>query len=92
MWSRVQEASVFIILLATCVAGIAHGTAWFAVVGACALALSSLIERQYAGNRYGLSHRGVSDPVLALTSILNAAVFSAAAFAFGHLTRWLWGF
>jgi energy-converting hydrogenase Eha subunit H len=91
MRERIQDSVAFIVLGATCTAGLFQATWWFAVVGACSLAILSLVERQYAGNRYGLIHRGIPDPILAFSSVLNGTIFSAAAFALGHITRVMWG-
>jgi hypothetical protein len=91
MRERVQDGAAYLVLLATCVAGLLQATWWFAVAGACSLAILSLVERQYAGNRYGMLHRGIPDPILAFSSVLNGTVFAAAAFGLGHFTRVVWG-
>ena len=91
MWERVQDRVAYAVLLATCVAGIIHTSWWAAVAGACLLAILSLVQRQYVGHRYETLHRAVPDTVHVMSSTANAAIFSTAAFSFGHLTRILWG-
>ena len=91
MFERVHRPIVFLALSASCVGGIAHASVWIAVAASCMLTATSLFERQYSANRYATFHRGISDPVLVLSSVLNAATFSAAAFGFGLWTRWVWG-
>jgi hypothetical protein len=90
MRERVQDVVVYLVLLATCVAGMAQLSWWVVVAGACSLAILSIVERQYAGNRYGLLHRGIPDPILALSSVLNAIVIAAAAFIFGQANTIFW--
>ena len=91
MSERAHAVLAFSTLLITCVAGMLHANWWAACAGACGMVLISLVERQYAGNRYSLLHRGISDPVLVLSSLLNGSVAAAAAFGFGHVTGWMWG-
>jgi hypothetical protein len=92
MSARVQDRLVFVVLLVSCFAGMAHLTTWIAIACASCLMLLSIAERQYAGNRFAASHRGIADPILILSSALNAAVFSTAAFAIGYISRAAWGF
>jgi|GEM_PF-4895147 len=82
---RAQLAIAYVVLIATCVAGVFHLGWWSAVAGASSLALVSLASpRASAG-------RGISEQVLVASSLLNASAAASAAYAFGYLARWVWG-
>jgi hypothetical protein len=85
---RLQSAVAFVVLLATSVAGVFHAPWWAACAGACSLVLISLW-----GQRAATMHqlRGISEPVLFIANVLNAAAVASAAFIFGHVARWIWG-
>jgi hypothetical protein len=87
---RSQALAAYIILLATCVAGILHAPWWAAVTGGCSLALASLITMR---SRIAAvpELRAISEPTLVASSLVNAATFSAGAYIFGFIARWLWG-
>lgn len=85
---RLQSALAFAILLATSVAGVFHAPWWAACAGACSLVLVSLGSQRTATVP---QLRGISEPVLIIASILNAAAVASAALIFGHLARWVWG-
>jgi hypothetical protein len=84
---RLQSALAYIVLLATCTAGVLHAPWWAACAGACLLTLISLLGQRAAMPEL----RGVSEPILITSSILNAAGVAAGVFIFGHLARWFWG-
>ena len=91
MGERAHATLPFLTLLITCSAGMLHTQWWAVCAGACVLILISLIERQFGANKFLMFQRGVSDPVLALSSVLNGSVAAAAAFGFGHVTGLVWG-
>lgn len=87
---RSQTIATFAVLLATCVAGILHAPWWAACAGASSLALISLLAlRARAASVPEL--RMISEPVLVLSSLINATVAACGIFAFGHFARWVWG-
>ena len=85
---RVQTGLAFLILLGTCTAGALRAPLWSALAGACALALVSLMHQRLAPIP---QWRGVSEPVLVLSSVLNASAAASATFIFGYFARWAWG-
>lgn len=88
---RAQSALAYVTLLATCVAGIFHAPWWAACAGACLLALISLIGPRAASISQMQGSGAISEPVLILSSVLNASAVASAAFVFGHVARWCWG-
>ena len=86
--ARSQSATAFVVLLSTSIAGALHAPWYAGLAGACLLVLISLYSQRAASLP---QWRGVSDPMLVLSSILNAAAAAAAVFIFGHLARWIWG-
>ena len=87
--SHQYSVAAYAILLATSTAGAINAPFWAACAGGCGLALVSLFTlRARAASVPQL--REVSEPILVVSGLLNAAVFSTAAFAFGHLARWFW--
>jgi hypothetical protein len=89
MRSRLQGALAFATLLATCSAGLLHLSWWAGVAGACVLALISMSNHPIAARVGGGG--GVSLSTLLLSSLLNAAMTSAAALAAGRIIGWVWG-
>src|SRR5262245_48168799 len=85
---RLQSVLAYMVLLATCAAGALHAPWWAVCAGACALTLISLLGYRTVTVP---QLKGVSEPVLVLASIVNAAGVTAAAFVFGHAARWFWG-
>lgn len=85
---RTLSALAYVVLLATCVAGVLHAPWWAACAGTCALALVSLLGQRTA---VVPQLRAVTEPVLVIANILNAAAIASGAFIFGHLARWFWG-
>jgi hypothetical protein len=88
LMGRAHGAVAYVILLATCVAGVFHAPWWAACAGASALALLSLFGQRAATVP---QLRTVSEPVLVIASVLNAAAVASGAFIFGHVARWFWG-
>jgi hypothetical protein len=85
---RAHMATAFAILVGTCLAGALHATLYAALTGSCTLALLSLTRQRALALP---SHRGVSEPVLVAASLLNATAVAFAAYAFGYVSRWIWG-
>jgi hypothetical protein len=88
MMGRAQTALAFLILLGTCTAGALHASLWAPLAGACSLTLLSLMNQRMAPLP---QWRGVADPVLVVSSVLNAAAAASATYIFGWLARWVWG-
>ena len=89
MRNRMQGALAFATLLGTCTAGLLHLSWWAAVVGACVLALISIHNHPIAVRAGGGGEAPFS--TLLLSSVLNAALTSAAALAAGRVIGWAWG-
>jgi hypothetical protein len=89
---RAGSVLAFVTLLLTCVGGIAHASWWTACAGASVLVLISVVTRQRIAVRSGTSDVGLSDQTLAAASLLNGSAAASAAFLFGKLTGWFWGF
>ena len=88
MRSRAQGVLAFASILSTCTAGILHLSWWAALAGACILALISISNHPITLRTLG----GTTTPgVLVLSSVLNAAVTSAAALVIGRAIGWIWG-
>ena len=85
---RIQVTIAYTTLLATCVAGVFHLSWWWALAGACSLALTSLIAHRAASYA---QLRAVSEPVLVASSLLNASGAAFAVYLFGYFARWIWG-
>ncbi len=85
---RTHIALAFVVLLATCLAGVFHAPWWAACAGACSLALISLLTLRTA---YEPQLRVVTEPILIFSSVLNAAATASGAFIFGYVARWMWG-
>jgi len=88
---RAQGPLAYMTLLATCVAGILHAPWWAACAGACSLALISLIGQRAVSMPQMQGIGAIREPVLILSSVLNASAVASAAFVFGHIARWFWG-
>lgn len=88
MMGRAQTALAFLVLLGTCTAGALHAPLWAPLAGACSLTLLSLMNQRLAPLP---QWRGVTDPVLVVSSVLNAAAAASATYIFGWLARWVWG-
>jgi hypothetical protein len=78
----------YLILLGTCVAGVAHAPWWAVCAGACSLTLLSLLTTRAA---LVPRLRTISEPILVFSSVLNAAAVASAAYIFGYAARWFWG-
>ena len=82
---------VYLLILATTVAGMLQASWWAALAVACILALVFLAERPGALS----SPRGYAglfeDRFASVLALVNASVASATAFALGRATAWLWG-
>lgn len=91
MGERAEGLVAYTILLMIALAGMMHAQWWAICAGSCMLILISLVRRQLAGNRFAAFERGVSDPVLILSSVINGSAAAGTAFAFGHFTGWVWG-
>ena len=85
---RAQTALAFLALSGTCTAGALRAPLWAALAGACALMLVSLMNHRLAPMP---QWRGVSEPVLVLSSMLNASAAACATYIFGYVARWMWG-
>lgn len=88
---RAQSAASYLILLATCTAGIFHLPWWSACAGACSLALMSLFAQRTAAASHIQIDSAIREPVLVVASVLNASAVASGAFVFGHVARWFWG-
>ncbi len=89
---RAGSALGYVTLLLTCVGGIAHASWWTACAGASVLVLISVVTRQRITVRTATTNVGLSDQTLAAASLLNGSAAASAAFLFGKLTGWIWGF
>ena len=89
MRNRMQGALAFATLLGTCTAGLFHLSWWAAVASACMLALISISNHPVAVRAGGVGEAPLSTHLL--SSLLNAAVTSAAALAAGRVIGWVWG-
>lgn len=92
MAERFQSVMAYLILILTCMAGIAHLSWWAACAGACALVLLSLFSRQLKSAPIAAHADHPSDMTLALSSCLNGSAAGFAAYMLGHGSAWLWGF
>ena len=91
MSERTHGALVYLTILSTIIAGIAHLPWWLAAAGVCLLIALSLQGRQSAISR---GEPGVligSEAAHLLAATLNGSTIIAAAFGFGRLTAWAWG-
>jgi hypothetical protein len=83
----------FTTILAVCAAGIVQLSAplsfWAAVAGACILCLISMSNHSVARQALGGGDAVVG--TLVLSSLLNAAMTSAAALIVGRGIGWVWG-
>ena len=85
---RGSIGTAFLVLLATSCAGVLHAPWWAAVAGACSLVLISFANQRVMSYP---QWRGVSEPVLIFSSVLNASAAASAVFLFGYVARWAWG-
>jgi hypothetical protein len=85
---RTQIALAFLILLGSCTAGALHASLWTPCSAACSLGLIELTNQRLAPLP---QWRGVSDPILVLSSALNAVAAASATYIFGWVARWVWG-
>jgi hypothetical protein len=90
LYGRAQLAMAYLILLATCTAGVFQAPWWAAIAGACSLALVSLIAQKTVSLHVEMMSLG-REPVLLFASLFNATAAACAAFTFGHVARWAWG-
>ena len=74
----------FLIILATCVAGVLHAPWWAALAGACGLMLYSLTAHRHM-------HAGIPEPIVIASSAINGVWAAGGAFVFGIAARWFWG-
>ena len=72
-------------------AGLFHGSWHFALIGACALILTSLLRRQYVSHYRFTNHQNASDLVIVASSVLNGSAAASAAFLAGQLSALAWG-
>jgi hypothetical protein len=91
MADRVRNLLVYLVILATILAGVAHMSVWAASAGGCLLTVLGLHGREsaIAAGRPGVMLG--SELTQLFACILNAATIASAAFAFGRFLGWFWG-
>lgn len=92
MRDHLYSALAYAILLMTCLAGVAHLNWWAGCIGACAMAMLSLIGRRVDHVSYVHRYNEVTDFSLSLSSIVNGSGAGLAAFVLGKGSAWMWGF
>ena len=90
--ARIHSACGFAIILAACLAGAFHLSAWVICAAAAALVLVSLKQHQAHYGRYASQGGASAQSMLLLGSTLNAATAATVAFALGRAIGWVWGF
>jgi hypothetical protein len=90
---RLFDALAFATIFAVGIAGAMKLSWWTAVVGACGLALISLLHRwSTRPTVLRLSPARVPDSLQFAASTLNGVAAGGAAFMFGHVAATAWGF
>jgi len=89
--ARIRSAVGFSAILAACLAGAFHLSAWTICAAAATLVLLSLAQHQVHYHRYAGQGNLAAQSMLLLGSTLNATTAAAIAFALGRAIGWLWG-
>ena len=89
--ARTRSAFGFGIILAACLTGAFHLSAWFVCAAAAALVLLSLTQHHAYYGRYAGQGNIGAQSMLLLGSTLNAATAATVAFALGRAIGWFWG-
>jgi hypothetical protein len=90
--ARVHSAAGFVTILAACLAGAFHMSAWFICAAAAALVLVSLRQHHVYYGHYASQGSVSAQSMLLLGSTLNGATAATVAFALGHAVGWVWGY
>ena len=89
--ARIRSAVGFGAILAACLAGAFHLSAWVICAAAATLVLVSLNQHHaYYGRYAGQGNLGAQSMLL-LGSTLNAATAAAVVFVLGRAISWFWG-
>ena len=91
MSSHAQSVLAFIMLLATCYAGMFNASWWVVVVCASLLALHTLMRIAVLTNGTDISRTAVSASTYLASICLNAGGAAASAFVLGRAIGWFWG-
>lgn len=89
--TRLRSTFGFVVILAACLAGAFHASAWIVCSAAAALVLISLGQHQPHYGRYAGQGNIVAQSMLLAGSTLNAATASTVAYFLGRAIGWLWG-
>jgi hypothetical protein len=89
--ARIRSAVGFGAILAACLAGAFHLSAWMICAVAATLVLVSLKQHQSYYGRYASQGSASAQSMLLLGSTLNAATAATVAFVLGRAIGWFWG-
>ena len=91
MFNRTHSMLAFLVIVATCTAGLLHVSWWAIVACASLLAIHSLTTSPLVLGRFPTASIGISSPTLFVSVILNSAAASLAAYILGRVIGWAWG-